>query len=369
VKKILFVFFAGLPIVLHGQLSLIQNSSNIIVSSNEGRTWRMIIGTATSGKARGGVVTHLYIPSTSTTNLVAAGPASGAPTPCYGLDNLEWRHTNPTSRSDMAQYASISSLNVVENTPQKIVITINGRWPSISQYLKTFTITPQGYMAELRAAYSGQTGTKSMWWLFTRFRSDKINGDQVTIKDSNTGPIPLPYRKECICRVPSGINFPYTVMWPFRAGGESLSLQVIQFDGLSSAGLNYEYWPAAGGYYLFFPRWVSQFSNKTYHFQWKWQFTESGSTQIRHKKAPIAMNNLISVCPNPFSSEIKIMLGLEMAGATMRLVDLDGRIVKSWKNLRGSFLSLNVPRVSAGIYFIQAKKNQRVIQKRVLYSK
>jgi Secretion system C-terminal sorting domain/SprB repeat len=95
------------------------------------------------------------------------------------------------------------------------------------------------------------------------------------------------------------------------------------------------------------------------------QYNQIGKTQTVAKNSltaitePLHNDQIVSIYPNPFSSETTITLSKEMNNASINVIDVFGRTVKTLK-LTGTQVILEKGDLNAGIYFIQILNNGSV---------
>ncbi len=96
------------------------------------------------------------------------------------------------------------------------------------------------------------------------------------------------------------------------------------------------------------------------------QYTQIGKIQTVVKNSataiaePLYNNQNVSIYPNPFSSETTIVVSKEMNNASINVIDVFGRTVKTLK-LTGTQVILEKGDLNAGIYFIQILNNGSVL--------
>jgi len=222
----------------------------------------------------------LYLPADSLESIVEPKPFRSCCS-AVGLDNLEWRWRefggSAGTRASMGLNSEVTSFTLLENTPQKVVFTLVGNWPGVTTFLRTTTITPDGFTTSVQAQYSGTTDKDSMWWIISLFHPDKIQANHVTIMDHDTPAVPLHFTSECIRSLPAGITIPYEFEFPLQFPGDtSIRFKVNHFAESRGNPNNYEFWDhtsTLGDNYMFYPRWRGSFQNVTYSFEWSWRFT------------------------------------------------------------------------------------------------
>ncbi len=273
-----------LPAIFHkavapGELSVVRNGDILTVRSNKSPSWKVDFAIG-SGAPGGGLATGLYVPADSPESIVEDRPFRSCCS-AVGLDNLEWRWRefggSAGTRASLGLNAQVTGFTILENSPQKVVFSMIGSWNGVSDFLRTTTITPDGFTTTVRAAYAGTTGKDSMWWIISLFRPDRIYTDQVTVMDHDTPPVPLSFTPGSIRSLPTGITLPYRFEFPLKFSQQtSIFLDVINLAEPYGNPDNYEYWDKdsmLGGNYMFYPRWQGSFQNITYTFTWKWRFT------------------------------------------------------------------------------------------------
>lgn len=278
------LFLLTLPANLHksyvqDQLSAVRKGDILTVRSSKYPSWRVDFAVG-SGAPGGGLAIGLYIPAESQESIVETKPFHSCCS-AVGLDNLEWRWRefggSAGTRASMGLNSEVTSFTLVENTPQKIVFTLTGHWPGVSNFLRTTTVTPDGFTTSVQALYSGTTGKDSMWWIISLFHPDKIQADRVTVMDHDTPAVTLNFTPECIRSLPAGITIPYEFEFPLQIPqGISIRQEVIHLAESQGNPNNYEFWnkaPALGDNYMFYPRWRGSFQNVPYLFEWCWRFT------------------------------------------------------------------------------------------------
>jgi hypothetical protein len=273
-----------LPTILHksdiqDQLSAVRNGNTLIVRSTKYPSWRVDFAIG-SGAPGGGLAIGLYIPADSLESIVEPKPFRSCCS-AVGLDNLEWRWRefggSAGTRASLGLNSEVTSFTLVENTPQRIVFTLAGNWLGVSNFLRTTTITLDGFTTSVQALYSGTTGKDSMWWIISLFHPDKIQANRVTVMDEDTPAVPLNFTSECIRPLPTGITIPYEFEFPLQLPKDtSIRLEVIHLAEPYGNPNNYEFWDQAsalGDNYMFYPRWRGSFQNVVYPFEWSWRFT------------------------------------------------------------------------------------------------
>ena len=278
------LFLLTLPASLHksdvnGQLSAVRNGDTLTVRSSKYPGWRVDFAVG-SGAPGGGLATGLYIPAESLESIVEPKPFRSCCS-AVGLDNLEWRWRefggSAGTRASMGLNSEVTSFTLVENTPKKIVFILTGHWPGVSDFLRTTTVTPDGFTTSVQALYSGTTGKDSMWWIISLFHPDKIQADRVTVMDHDTPAVTLNFTPESIRSLPAGITIPYEFEFPLRIPQDiSIRLQVVHFAESQGNPNNYEFWnkaPILGDNYMFYPRWRGSFRHVLYLFEWSWLIT------------------------------------------------------------------------------------------------
>lgn len=270
---------AGMLVSSHAEaarLTLAQSASEIVVTSSAAPTWRLVIAVnpqATTAAPGGGTVRALHVPADNEESIVGPDPGQFC---CagWGLDNLEWRYVenNRGVRAPLGTTATIQSLEILKQTPEEIVIKIQGEWKNVPRFTRTIEINPRGFHVRLEADWAGPTDKRGMWWLISLFRSSRVDNGSITIKDADTAPVILPAAKEGVFPLPDGIEFPYEVSFPIkRQPGRALKLRVSSFGTDQPAGRRYELWPEENGFVMFYPRWVHRnFEQRRYIFDYAW---------------------------------------------------------------------------------------------------
>ena len=52
-------------------------------------------------------------------------------------------------------------MTILENTGQRVTFEVTGYWPGVSSFVRSVTVTPEGYTARVVATYDG---TPTMAW-------------------------------------------------------------------------------------------------------------------------------------------------------------------------------------------------------------
>ncbi len=259
-----------------GELSVEQAGDRLFVSSSKPPTWKVQFAIG-AGAPGGGTAVGLHIPAQSS-SMVEERP-NRACCSGLGLDNLEWRWREfggtQGTRSSIGYASSVTTFSILENTPQQLVFMLEGSWPGVSYFKRTTTVTVDGYNTVVEADYSGITNKDSMWWISALFHADKLDGDNVTIQDADSGPHPLPYTNGGT-KVPQDIWLPYRINYPLQGTSNVAKLTVKHLAEDKGYAYLYEYFnsgPPVGDYHLVFPRWRGRFENTRYLFEWEWRFT------------------------------------------------------------------------------------------------
>jgi hypothetical protein len=271
------------PVDAAAQLTLTRTEHAIVVTSSAPPTWRLVLAVnpqASMAGPGGGTVRALHIPADSRESIVSTDPRAFC---CggWGLDNLEWRYIDGGKgvRAPLGTTARITSLRITRQTPVEIDIQIAGQWKNIPRFTRTIEIRPQGYRTRIEADWDGPGDKRGMWWLISLFRANWMENGRVTIAGGDSPAVALPIAKGNVFPLPTGIEFPYTVVFPLKQGPlPALSLRVHVFGTTGPEAKNYELWPGEKGMVMFYPRWVKRpLEKRRYVFDYEWQFaTEAG---------------------------------------------------------------------------------------------
>jgi hypothetical protein len=365
-KMIIAVLFTAIFAVhlfsQSGSLTMVRNNAAIIITSTAPPTWKLAFGIVSS--KGGGSTIGLFRPANSTQNLSGQTGMNVI----YGLDNLEWRYIE-NSRGIRAgiNTASISNLEILEETPARIVIRITGSWQNITNFVRTITVTPYGFTGEITAPWTGGSKGKSMWWLFTNLRESAMDGNQATVRDADTGPVKLPIKWEGIYSLPSGINLPYTIRFPLIGNTQDgLELTVYEFADKTSHALGYEYsnkWTWSNGYWTYFPRWVSNFRNTTYRFKYQWKLSEGGQTP--NETGSVDYRMLPAIYPNPMNAHGPVIFRFGQTPDLVSVFNATGRLIDQFKNPAGSVIQWQKPGVANSLYLVESHFKGRVCRKKI----
>ncbi len=79
----------------------------------------------------------------------------------------------------------------------------------------------------------------------------------------------------------------------------------------------------------------------------------------------LAINNEISISPNPFTSQTTISFNKELQSATIKIVDVVGKEVKNI-NFSGKEIILEKGELRVGVYFVQVQSEERIYNKKII---
>jgi hypothetical protein len=287
----------SLAITSRAQLALTSSETEIVITSGTSPTWKMVLAVARAASQEtpgGGVIRALHVPANNPESLVGSNPKEFGHS-AWGLGNLEWRYIPVRGekgvRDSIGASAKIESLTVVRETPAEIEIEMTGHWPNVSRFTRRLKIGPTHVRTQITAEWSGPQDYRGMWWLMCLFKSATMNREGVSVRDEDTGPVPLPGAKENVVPLPAGVEFPYEVSFPLNGGPlPALRLRVTAFGSEDGNGLRYELWPEtparnpapnAGNYTLFFPRWVApRMERRAYVFDYEWRFDQVAAPAV-----------------------------------------------------------------------------------------
>ncbi len=91
---------------------------------------------------------------------------------------------------------------------------------------------------------------------------------------------------------------------------------------------------------------------------------ELGAAAVEAKPASSITGNL-SIQPNPFNSETRIVLGSSVKRADLRIYDVSGRMVQSFMNVKAKNLVWNAKGMPSGIYLLKAKLDSKIYTKKL----
>jgi hypothetical protein len=74
----------------------------------------------------------------------------------------------------------------------------------------------------------------------------------------------------------------------------------------------------------------------------------------------------VKVSPNPFSSELKIEMTGQQQMSSMKIYDLQGRLLRSVNISEGSACTVNTHDLPAGIYFLQLTNGDKVLHRKIV---
>jgi len=270
-------------------LSVEQLDEEIIVRSQAEPTWKAVISVSRKASFEtpgGGTIRAFHIPADNPESLVGTVPKHFAFGP-WGIDDLEWRFVPKQGewgiRKSIGVGARIEDLSVEHNKAKdQVVVDISGSWENVPKFTKQITFNPHGWKARIAADWDGPDKHYGMWWIWSLFRGDWMDNENVMIEDATHGPVLLPIAKENVFRIPEGIEIPYKVTFPLLQGpAKALSLKINEFGGESKRGPCYELWPEAKAqrstdpedtYKVFMPRWVSgRIEKREYVFDYEWK--------------------------------------------------------------------------------------------------
>jgi hypothetical protein len=64
-------------------------------------------------------------------------------------------------------------------------------------------------------------------------------------------------------------------------------------------------------------------------------------------------NNVITLAPNPVDNQLIIRSGALLQNVSIRLMNINGKLMQSEENLNGTNLTVDVSALSAGVYFVE----------------